>query len=392
MKKLLALVLCLLLVSAPACAEGTVLTVLSGNEPSWEYEFQQNHPEITIQHREQNVYGQAYQTLLMTENGCDIYELSIGPLYESLKEKGYLLPLPGSQALDDYAAQLDPYMQQILMKDGTLYAVPMPTEIAEEEAAYWGMWGFYASLWEERDLGKVPETYSELLSTMIAWETDGEPRDYRLLVADFCLDGLPSAILRAYVRQYEREGEVLSFDTPIFREVMTLLKEYQAVCPPQDDRPALLTTYGGFLFESCAEDEAYVWMAPLAFEAGQAAPIPVNATVYAVSASTAHPEAALAYVEAALQSQNDVTRLMTTCAEPCELRFDSDIVISKEKAESVRALAAQVQYDAHSLFLSGTLYYDMEGIVQQYLRGTLPLDMMILQLNQRAVMASMEME
>lgn len=255
MKKILALVFCMMLIASSAYAESVTLNILSENEPSWEYAFMQKHPEIEVRHMDAAAEGQAYLTLLMTDNGCDVYELPIGPLYEALKEKGYLLPIEGSDVMDAFAAQLCGYMKPMFLKDNLIYAAPVPSEEDLVESISWGMWRYARDLWEEEGLGAFPATYGELLTRMIEWEKNEDDHGYRLFDAELGPGGFASTILQAYVRQYEKSNEIISFDTPIFREVMLLLKEYQDVYQPLNDCQALISSYCGYLAESC--DEGY---------------------------------------------------------------------------------------------------------------------------------------
>lgn len=390
MKKILALVFCMMLIASSAYAESVTLNILSENEPSWEYAFMQKHPEIEVRHMDAAAEGQAYLTLLMTDNGCDVYELPIGPLYEALKEKGYLLPIEGSDVMDAFAAQLCGYMKPMFLKDNLIYAAPVPSEEDLVESISWGMWRYARDLWEEEGLGAFPATYGELLTRMIEWEKNEDDHGYRLFDAELGPGGFASTILQAYVRQYEKSNEIISFDTPIFREVMLLLKEYQDVYQPLNDCQALISSYCGYLAESC--DEGYMWIAPPTFEEGQTAPIGANTSIYVISARTKHREEAIAYVEAAVQSLNKLSLLMMTCSDPCELKSGNKTVVTKEQIEILQSYVPQVQFNSQSIFLSGEHYYDMEGIIHQYLHGILPLDMMITQLNQRAVMASKEQQ
>lgn len=117
-----------------------MLNVLSGNDEAfWEFQFTQNHPEITIRHGDPEISSQAYLTELMTSDAYDMYELPVGSLYLSLKEKGCLLPLEMSEALQSFSDSLYPYMQPALVRDGQLYGVPVPSEEDMAECVTWSV-------------------------------------------------------------------------------------------------------------------------------------------------------------------------------------------------------------------------------------------------------------
>lgn len=388
MKRLIASVLCFCLMFGSAGAEGVTLNILSGNEPYWEYLFTQDHPEIALQHHSVEVDGQAYITLLMTNDEYDVYELPVGPLYTSLKEKGYLLPLEVTDVTSRFTEALYPYLRPSLLKDNRLYGVPVPSEEDMVECVTWGMWAIATELWQEEGLGEIPGTYKELLEQMIDWEQNGGESAYRLIEASLDPSGFATAVFRGYVLYYERDNEIISFDTPIFREIMTLLKEYRDIYQPLDSRQSLILPYGSYLCE--AGESGYQWMVPPAFEKDQAPCIPANITVYAINARTKHPQEACAYMEAALQSLNAPSLLMLVNQEAKEIKSGDWVAVTQEQAEQVQAYAAYAQMNTQSEFLSGDHYYDMENMLQQYLQGSLPLDNLISKLNQRAWMVMSE--
>lgn len=167
---------------------------------------------------------------------------------------------------------------------------------------------------------------------------------------------------------------------------MTLLKTYGEMYQPLDARQALIVPYGGYMTEMGDN----VWISPPAFEPGQAAPIPASLQVYAINARTKHPQEAEACVQAAIQALNEPFLLILTTQAAQEIRSGKQVVLPQAHAQRVQELSEQALVNTHSQFLAGDHYYDMETMIQQYLHGTLPLDQLIYQLNQRAPMAADE--
>lgn len=112
MKKMFALSLTLFLLYCCSCAQATELTIL-GPEAFWEVGFSQAHPELKLNHSVSEATGQAYLTLLMTSEDYDVFSLPVGPVYMSLLEKGYLLPLSGTVENHAFADSL-PYCENLL--------------------------------------------------------------------------------------------------------------------------------------------------------------------------------------------------------------------------------------------------------------------------------------
>ena len=180
MKKIFALSLTLFLLYCCSCAQATELTIL-GPEAFWEVGFSQAHPELKLNHSVSEATGQAYLTLLMTSEDYDVFSLPVGPVYMSLLEKGYLLPLSGTVENHAFADSLQVGFQAVLVKDGALYGAPIPSEESLVECVSLGVWTWNQAAWEEEGLGELPATYEELLEQMIYWEQHCEDSPYRLI-------------------------------------------------------------------------------------------------------------------------------------------------------------------------------------------------------------------
>ena len=76
--------------------------------------------------------------------------------------------------------------------------------------------------------------------------------------------------------------------------------------------------------------------------------------------------------------------------EAREIKAGNWSAVTQVQAEQVQTLAKQVCINTRSEFLSGNHYYDMENMTQQYLQGSLPLDMLIKELDQRVQMVMKE--
>ena len=160
MKKMFALSLTLFLLYCCSCAQATELTIL-GPEAFWEVGFSQAHPELKLNHSDSEATGQAYLTLLMTSEDYDVFSLPVGPVYMSLLEKGYLLPLSGTVENHAFADSLQVGFQAVLVKDGALYGAPIPSEESLVECVSLGVWTWNQAAWEEEGLGELPATYEE---------------------------------------------------------------------------------------------------------------------------------------------------------------------------------------------------------------------------------------
>ena len=384
----LCLTLCLTLFALPAQAQETTLTILEGGRPLWEDEFKRAHPGVRVKHVSVPAQGDAFKALLMTNEEYDVYELAIGPVYAALRDKGYLLPLTGATQAARFADAAFPYLRDALSQSGNVYAVVCPAEEDESQSVYLDAWSRDDQGWAEENLGEVPTTWARLLDMMIDWAKNREDSAYRLCDAPMEGEGFYVTLFQSYVSQYERADAPITFDTPAFREAMTLLKQYAQLAQPLDTRPALLSPFGGAL--TGARENGMVGMAPPTFEAGQTPVIQADFRVYVVNARTKHPAEALAYVETAARQYDEVSLLLMTPGAAKEIRFGNAVLVTREDAERTLALLHNAKINLSSLFLGGDHHFDMVDMARQYLQGALTLDLLVEKLDSRAALAFRE--
>lgn len=384
MKKLtmlLTLLLTVCLSVSPALAD-TTLTMLNGGETDWQYEFMDENPDIHLAYAWPETDGYALQSLMMTNEAYDIYHQASGPLYQALKEKGYLLALDDAGPAAQFAAQTYPYLQKLLAHDGQVAAIPIVGEYGETSVMP-HVWSYHPEAWAEEGVGELPQTWAELLRRCIDWETQHQDSPYRLFDGRTGRGEMPVMLLQAYVLCYEPMAEdTFTFDTPIFRELMGLLKEYHDVREPRDERPALLESASGYLGEADMTDT--VWIAPPVFEEGQSPQIPVDVRLYAINRRTRHPDEAKKLLEAAVSFYDPISLMLMCPGEAREIREGKNVVISQAQAENVAELMRYAMVDTDSVVLSGGNTYNFEELIMQYLDGAIDLEQLIRQINQRA--------
>ncbi len=388
MKKLLAMLMCLLCIHISANAEKVTLRVLSDYKASWEFEFEQQNPDIAVRHYDLPVDAQAYQTLLMTNNEYDLYEIAIGPVYRALRDKGFISEIQ-SEVVQNFMHSTYPYIHDTLTLEGKVYAVPCPQEEQMTENVTLGMWAYDGAAWNAECAQEAPAlTYSDLLSRSIEWQENKSDSDYLFCSASPGEDGLGTHILIAYVAQYESKEEPLSFDTDIFREVMALLKIYNEQYDAEDERPALIMPYSGNLIENSAC--GYTWMNPPTFFKSDAPFIQAHTWVYAINSNSKHKKEALRYLETALEKQNEISLFMMNPQHTKEIKEGKNILVTNQTANMAKDVLQKVSVNLYSNFLGGDHYFAMMDYVQQYLSGRLDIDRLIDKLDARASLVFLE--
>ncbi len=384
MKKITMLLTLLLIVclSVSHALADTTLTLLNGGESDWQYEFMDENPEIHLEYAWPDIDGYALQSLMMTNDEYDIYHQAAGPLYQALKEKGYLLALDDAGPAAQFVAKAYPYLQQLLTMDEQVVAIPIVGEYGETSVAP-GVWRYHPEAWAEEGLGDLPQTWTELLQRCIDWETQHQDSSYRLFDGRTGRGEMPVMLLRAYVLCYEPLAEdTFTFDTPVFRELMTLLKEYHTIREPRDERPALIESSFGYIGEADMTDT--VWIAPPVFEEGQSPQLPVDVRLFAINRRTRHPDEAKKLLEAAVSFYDPISLMLMCPGEAREIREGKNVVMTQAQAENIAELMQYAMVDTESVVLSGGNTYNFEELIMQYLDGAIDLEQLIRQIDQRA--------
>lgn len=137
-----------------------------------------------------------------------------------LAEQGVCADLSGYPALTEAVAGMLPALQEAVTRDGKLIAVPVD--------AYG--FGYTANLAVMERLGlteaALPRDYVSLCAFITRWN-DQWVEDYPDLMPMYLSGDLRGDLLRAMVQDYlgycQASGEALSFDTPLFREMLDAL-------------------------------------------------------------------------------------------------------------------------------------------------------------------------
>ena len=190
--------------------------------------FSAAHPEVALTFN-QNVYFDSPETLaqamVSADQSFDLYQLSLS--YEgftSLMEKGYCADLSNIPALSEQVAQMYPFLQDAVKKDGKLFAVP---------SQLWGYGLCYSKTnWEEAGIPmeKLPTTYKEFLDLLVWWAEEGKDEypGYQFLegTSDYNLT-LTNKTIDAYIQYYQSIKQDLTFDTDLFRKLMTAVESVE---------------------------------------------------------------------------------------------------------------------------------------------------------------------
>lgn len=376
MKRIIVFLLALCLLASTALAE-TSLTIMNGSEYDFLYDYLDRHEDVRIFMAHPNVFGNAYMNELITNPTYDLYQITVGRTFVRLMEEGYLLPIEDEASLN-WLSKIYPGLQEALTYEGRLYGIPVPDSLGGGFIS----WAYDPERMEDAGLTELPATWVELLNMMCEWDEDNP---YRLFSMDSIIE-LTDAIMDGYILRYDVPDEVLSFDTPTFRDAMEALKHWQEVKPFMDTRPALLETRGIFFSpEEGYPDGNLRYIPPVTFLPGEEPIVePDLLQVWCVSSRTKSPDAALTLMAEAAEymPQNVQFETIPGSLQPVKDRM------TQETVDQINALLPYLRIDLGSTF--GDHFYELTDEVHRYLDGNMTLDMLVKRLDEMVEMVTME--
>lgn len=186
--------------------------------------FISDHPEIPLVIDNEFSINRA-QFIAAIQSGdpsVDIYALPDSWNVWSLIDKGFALDLSPYPALDEQIHTMYPQVQQSVMLDGKICALPIAMNLSS--------WTVRPDLLKAAGYEHIPATMTEFFEMLKEWEDEKEG-DYDFAFAsndyeDFHLRLYPYVEMAVYeyISQYEQEDSALSFETPQFRQVLTAIE------------------------------------------------------------------------------------------------------------------------------------------------------------------------
>ncbi len=212
--------------------------------------FYEKHPKVPIVNIDWNTEnyasGQAMtQAIQSGETMTDIFYISPGYFdFETIMKKEYAYPLTENQNIADKIARLYPYLQNAVTYNGQIYAVP-------EDALPFPSLSYIIEVWEKVGLTQedIPKSYMEFLDLAARWEQDLQ-HDYEEFAFfsgsnKLTKEELIYTIIEAYMEYYQKQGELLNFDTDLFRKMMEKIEQMNLPSSNQSAQNASVAVMGG---------------------------------------------------------------------------------------------------------------------------------------------------
>ena len=281
--------------------------------------FQQAHPEVEVVLAQSA--GDIVQAMMTQTTSPDIYTLYVNSSeYSAVFERGFMAELTGSEILSGIAESVYPAIQEVIMKDGEVYGLPVEM--------YGSVYQSYSPAAFER-IGlteeDVPTTWMEFFD-LLARLPEYLENDPDVSVFDPYMTqenlrySLFSSLLDNYMLYISQPGNEFSFDTPLFRELMAAFEaiDYEALGIPEeyddssvnnyvyDETRILFLDYGSFgaYVPNGNQESLY-----LALDEGIDPMVPVNLQVAFVNPYSENRELAIEYLESASERLDDMLRI-----------------------------------------------------------------------------------
>lgn len=206
-------------------------------------------------------------------------------------------------------------------------------------------WTINETRWQELGLGDYPATYDALFKAIDLWleEYAEEYPEYTLSdIQQSSLDTLVNMIVREYIFQNETTGERLTFDTPSFRTLMTMVSENAHLLSEENEQwgmPLLSSYYQGF---GCTynDDDQMRMLLPPTLDEEKTQMLNASVEVLFVNAASKQKEAAARFVSFCARNLDINTKYMLypNLNEPYQSRtYESRLATLNEELEGLQS-------------------------------------------------------
>ena len=202
------------------------LRISGGNADDAYRAFAKEHPEIPVLFEPSRLTSaEDVMRAMVGGDGADIYVLPVSsPLFKPLMQKEYLLDLSDDEAVRALVNRMYPALAEGLMQDGKIYAVPA--------SMYASTLGYSPYVLEQLGLTEedLPKTFPEFLEFVGRWDDEfaGDYPAFSLFTDMLDMENAKLTFFDRALSLYEAtlrsRGEQITFDTPLFRELLSALE------------------------------------------------------------------------------------------------------------------------------------------------------------------------
>lgn len=300
-------------------------------------EYMAENPQISIvlDPRASSFLG-LQEALLSGDGSIDLFLVASDGIYTEVVEKGYAAPLSGPETLMEGVSHFYPWAQELLIRDGALYAVPVTVS-----SDYWTI---NRTQWQALGLGEYPQTYEDLFCLAEVWE-DTYAEAYPDCTLFACPDGMPG-MLRTIVRQYllihEDGSAPVNFDTDEFRTAIRSVLDHPEVFSCDGERMALMMSYPQYLGTGYNDEDLVESVLPPALTAESARVAGGTMELLMLNPSSSHRAEAMDFLTFCMTHLDAATAYALDATRTEPLRPDGHADTMQRLTEQISALTEQL--------------------------------------------------
>lgn len=434
-------------------AQSSLLIYGGGYDEKAKKAFDEKYPDVPITYSDwESENYQSGQTIAQAiqsgETKVDIFFIS--PQYmnfKNLMKKEYALELTQNETIAQNIGRMYPFIQEAVTYEGKIYAVP--TDAAAFAGMFYSPEAFKAIGLSEED---VPKTFVEFLELADRWDKELQEAnpEYSFFAGSkqIAKSDLIYTALDKYVTHYQKQKEVISFDTPLFRKLMTTIEgmnipmtinyeEEGEMMMDSDYEKALFDRGGTSILYERPADTFKSFLIPL--DEGMELAVSVGSSVAFINPLSNNKELAMAYLEAMVTNyrEADQVAMFTDKNEPIKNEYYEQTIKSLEESfeelksqletadeQDKKAIEEQIKYIEEALNDKDSFYWEVNQeainryeqylpayfipesealyggeedsnvyiLLQNYIDGATTLDQFISEANRRVQMMALEMQ
>lgn len=313
------------------------LNILGGVPSRIVQEYLAENPQVNIvfDARVSNFLG-LQEALLSGDSSVDLFLVTSDGIYTEVVEKGYAAALTSSSALMERVSALYPWAQELLLRNGELYAVPLSV------ACHY--WTINRTQWQALGLGEYPQTYEELFGIAETWD-EVYAEDLPGYYLFECMDEMPGMIrtaMRQYLLEHEDWSAPVDFDTEEFRGVIQSILDHPDVFRLDGERMPLIMSYPQYLGTGYNDEDLVESFLPPALT--EQSPRVASATLelLVLNPASEHPEEAMSFLTFAMGHLDAMTayKLDASLTEP--LRPEGYAATMQSLTEQIDTVTAKL--------------------------------------------------
>lgn len=267
--------------------------------------FNEKYPDVMIRYRNSgNILDVQQWISQMIQSGQDDIDIFFVNGYfidiQTMFKKEYALPLSGSEVIAKQVERMYPYIQKALTHNGEIYG------LLERDAEFSPLLGYSKKNWEAVGFTDedIPKTFIEYLKLVERWEKEmkQENKGYYFSKgsSDIGKGELISVAVEHYVAAYQKQDEILNFDTPLFRKMMETiegmnLEPWGGMVDDSQEEKAIFSTGGGSILSDDGLDDWQNLYLPL--DEGVEPTIGIRSGIGFINPKSPRIQEALAYFE-----------------------------------------------------------------------------------------------